>query len=83
MEIYLIDFKGNQNQLPVLLWWNFSYGYGLPCDAFEIGFIYDKKMLNMLSDTVRLRAVFEDETVFLVLWMNLKFLYLKAAALFR
>ena len=64
VEAFLFDFNGDGYALPVLLSWNFSYGFGLPCDAFEISFIYDPTMLDMLVRANRLRAVFEGETVF-------------------
>lgn len=64
MDSFLIDYKGESFKLPVLLEWNFSYGRTLPCDAFEISFIYDKSMLTMLSNAVRFRAVHEGKTVF-------------------
>ncbi len=65
MNTYLVDFEGTSYELPVLLEWKFSYGCGLPCDAFEISFIYDKSMLTMLSNSKRFRAEHEGETVFL------------------
>ncbi|MEF9970894.1 MAG: hypothetical protein RR731_01110 [Oscillospiraceae bacterium] len=64
METFLTDFRGGVFELPVLTAWKFSYGAGLPCDAFEICFAYDKSMLSLLSEAVRFRAVFEGKTVF-------------------
>ncbi|PKM72478.1 MAG: hypothetical protein CVU91_08790 [Firmicutes bacterium HGW-Firmicutes-16] len=65
MDTYLIDYEGSSYRLPVLLEWKFSYGCALPCDAFEITFIFNKSMLDMLSNAVRLRAEQKGETVFL------------------
>ena len=64
MNTYLVDFEGASYELPVLLEWKFSYGCDLPCDAFEIAFIYDKAMLSMLTNAVRFRAEHEGKTVF-------------------
>ena len=64
MNTYLVDFEGISYELPVLLEWKFSYGCELPCDAFEIAFVYDKSMLSMLTNAVRFNAVHEGETVF-------------------
>lgn len=65
MNTYLIAYEGTSYELPVLLEWKLSYGYSLPCDAFEISFIYDKSMLPMLTKAKRFRAEHEGETVFL------------------
>ncbi|MEG0777252.1 MAG: hypothetical protein RR147_00890 [Oscillospiraceae bacterium] len=64
MEVCLVDFRGRSTALPVLLEWKFSYGSGLPCDAFEVCFIYEREMYAALSEAVRLRAVHEGATVF-------------------
>lgn len=64
MNTYLVDFEGKSYELPVLLEWKLSYGCDLPCDAFEIVFIYDKSMLSTLTNAVRFCAVHEGETVF-------------------
>lgn len=65
MDTYLTDYRGTNYKLPVLLEWNFSYGRELPCDAFHVSFAYDKAMLPILSDAVRFKAVYGNETVFL------------------
>ncbi|MBP8640798.1 MAG: hypothetical protein KBI01_07875, partial [Oscillospiraceae bacterium] len=64
MNTYLVDFEGTSYELPVLLEWKYSYGCELPCDAFEITFVYEKSMLPMLTKAMRFRAVHEGETVF-------------------
>lgn len=64
MECYLIDNAGRSFALPVLTDWSFSYGCTLPCDSFEICFLYEKAMLGMLENAVRFKAVFEGDTVF-------------------
>ena len=65
MNTYLVDYVGNSYELPILLEWKFSYGCALPCDAFEITFIYDKSMLSALTNSKRFRAEHAGETVFL------------------
>ena len=65
MDTYLIGYDGSSYTLPVLLEWKFSYGCALPCDAFEIAFVYDKAMLEMLANAVRFRAEHLGSTVFL------------------
>lgn len=64
MEAYLIGYDGRQYLLPALLRWKFSYGAALPCDAFELSFLYDTSMAEMLEAGRRLRAVHEGKTVF-------------------
>ncbi|NCB73448.1 MAG: hypothetical protein EOM51_01705 [Clostridia bacterium] len=64
MEAYLICHDGTIYEIPSLLEWKFSYGCGLPCDAFEISFIYDKSILSALTAANRFRAEHEGETVF-------------------
>lgn len=64
MEAYLISVDGRSYELPALLEWKYSYGCGLPCDAFEISFIYDKSMLSALTNANRFQAVHGGETVF-------------------
>ena len=64
VEAYLISHDGKSYELPNLLEWKFSYGRGLPCDAFEVSFIYDKSMLSVLTAANRFRAEHEEETVF-------------------
>ncbi len=64
MDTYLIDYEGSSYTLPELLEWKFSYGCELPCDAFEIAFVYDKAMLEMLTNAVRFRAEHLGSTVF-------------------
>ncbi len=64
MTGYLIDFKGNEYKLPLLISWSVSHGLGTPCDAFEMSFVYDGSMADMLYGAVRFRGVYEDETVF-------------------
>lgn len=64
MQGFLIDFKGNEFELPAMLGWSFSYGDSLPCDAFEVSFLYSADMLGPLSDAVEFRAVYEGKTVF-------------------
>ena len=64
MEAFLTNVWGGQYKLPVLLEWNFSYGAELPCDAFEVTFLYSAEMYPVLRDAVRFYADEEGTTVF-------------------
>lgn len=64
MRAFLIDFKGGEYELPVLFGWSFSYGRGLPCDAFWLSFGYGPAMLQPLRDAVGIRAEYRGSTVF-------------------
>ncbi|MDR0951457.1 MAG: hypothetical protein LBM18_00830 [Oscillospiraceae bacterium] len=64
MQTFLTTHSGARFELPTLLSWSFSYGDSLPCDAFEVSFVYDASMYEMLLGAVRFSAVFEGETVF-------------------
>jgi len=64
MECFLSDFNGKQFKLPVLIEWNFSYGDALPCDAFEVTFLYEAAMYPALRDAVRFSAAYEGAAVF-------------------
>lgn len=64
MDAYLIDYRGNVVELPALLHWELSYGSGIPCDAFEISFVYNVEMHDALEAAVRFKAVFQGDTVF-------------------
>ena len=65
MQTFLIDYSGREFELPALLSWEFSYGDELPCDAFEICFVFDADMLPMLEGAVRFRAAEDGKTVFI------------------
>ena len=64
MKGFLTDFRGNKFELPILIGWDIRHGMGLPCDAFEIAFLYEESMLNMLSDAIRFEAEHEKNRVF-------------------
>lgn len=64
MEAVLTNVWGGQYRLPVLLEWNFSYGAELPCDAFEVSFLYTPDMYPVLRDAIRFSAAHEGKTVF-------------------
>lgn len=64
MTGYLEDYNGNVYKLPQLTGWELSYGMGEPCDAFEVEFLYEPSMREMLHAAVRFRAEHEGETVF-------------------
>ena len=61
-EIY--DAAGLCHTMPVLLRWEFSYGFCKACDCFEAAFLYDPAMLPVLRAACRFRAVYEGKTVF-------------------
>lgn len=65
MQTYLTDYNGKSYEMPVMLQWDFSYGDSLPCDAFEVCYIYEADMLPILSEATRFRAVHNGKTVFL------------------
>lgn len=64
MEAYLTNFAGERFKLPVLLEWNFSYGDALPCDAFEVTFLFQSDMYPVLRDAARFIAADNGSTVF-------------------
>ena len=64
METFLTNVWGGQYKLPLLLEWNFSYGAALPCDAFEVSFLFDAAMYSVLRDAVRFYADENGQTVF-------------------
>lgn len=64
MEAFLTNVWGGQYKLPLLLEWNFSYGAALPCDAFEVSFLFDAAMYPVLRDAVRFYADEDGKTVF-------------------
>lgn len=64
MQGILTDHEGNEYELPPLLGWSFSYGDSLPCDAFQVSFLYSPDMLFPLTNAVGFRAVHEGNTVF-------------------
>lgn len=64
MEAFLTNVWNGQYKLPVLIEWNFSYGAALPCDAFEVTFLYEAAMYPVLRDAVRFYADQDGKTVF-------------------
>lgn len=64
MQTFLTDYTGKSYEMPVLLRWDFFYGDSLPCDAFEVCYIYKAEMLPILPEVTRFRAVHNGETVF-------------------
>lgn len=64
MTAYVIDPKGNQTELPVLLSWDLWHGFCSPCDSFELSFVYGPTSFETLRQAVRLHCVHEEETVF-------------------
>lgn len=64
MECYLTDYDGAVWKLPQVIAWEIEHGLGTPCDAFEVRFLYDREMPEMLDAAVRFRAVHEGGTVF-------------------
>jgi len=64
MTGYLIDYKGDTYKLPKLFSWTVNHGLGTPCDAFEICFVYESYMADILSGAVRFKGTFDGKTVF-------------------
>jgi len=64
MNGFLTGYDGRSWALPRLLTWDAEHGLGSPCDAFEISFLYEKSMAEMLSAAIRFRGTYEKETVF-------------------
>lgn len=64
MTGYLINNGGMVRALPELLSWDICHGSGEPCDYFEVSFVYDTAMLEMLASATRFRAEHKGETVF-------------------
>ena len=64
MTGYFISNAGRKWQLPELLSWDVCHGSGEPCDYFELSFLYDADMLEMLDSATRFRGIFAGETVF-------------------
>lgn len=64
MTGYITGFDGGKYELPVLLSWDMSYGFGTPCDSFEVSFAYDKAMLSPLQSAVSFEAEHEGVRVF-------------------
>ena len=64
MTGYITGYDGGKYELPVLFGWDMSYGFGTPCDAFEVSFAYDKTMLPALKSAVSFTAEHEGERVF-------------------
>ena len=65
MDAFLTDYRGGQFKLPVLLEWNFSYGAALPCDAFEVTFLFEAAMYPTLRDATRFYAEQDGTPVFI------------------
>ncbi|HHU21915.1 MAG TPA: hypothetical protein GXZ52_00620 [Clostridiales bacterium] len=64
MTGYVSDCENNVYKLPALLDWELCYGWGEPCDAFRVVFLYEPEQLDMLSRSVRFWAEHEGERVF-------------------
>lgn len=64
MRTYIYDKEGNETELPRLISWDFSMGSGEPCDAFEICFAFENKLMKTLYNACRFRATYGGKTVF-------------------
>ena len=64
MTAEIFDAAGAAYALPVLLRWEFSYGFCKACDSFEAELLYDAAMLPALRAACRFRAQHEGKTVF-------------------
>lgn len=57
-------YDGTAYALPAILDWEFSYGLGSPCDAFELTCVWEPGMETLMAAAVRFRAIHEGTTVF-------------------
>ena len=64
MDAWIYDAEGRSRYLPVLLRWEFSYGFCSPCDCFEVSFLYSPEMLEPLKAACRFRAAWDGKCVF-------------------
>ncbi|MGN1002560.1 MAG: hypothetical protein ACI4PC_07285 [Oscillospiraceae bacterium] len=64
MTGYIFDAAGRKWQLPPLLDWDLSHGFGSPCDSFQVGFLYQPEMEAPLEAACRFAAEHGGETVF-------------------
>lgn len=64
MTGYITGCNGGKYELPVLFGWDMSYGFGTPCDSFEVCFAYETDMLEPLRSAVGFYAEHEGQRVF-------------------
>jgi len=64
MEAYIYDCDGEKWELPRLLSWDISHGFGSPCDSFEIEFLYRQDMPEVLERAVEMEATHAGRVVF-------------------
>lgn len=60
----IYDVSGNETKLPQLISWDINRGSGEACDAFEVCFAFERKLLKKLADAYRFRAFEGQKTVF-------------------
>lgn len=64
MEAYIYDCEGKKWALPRLLGWDISHGFCSPCDSFELEFLFEPGMLEVLPKAVEMEALHGGKTVF-------------------
>ncbi len=64
IEAYLTYYNGERYALPDSLEWEFSYGLGVPCDAFTIKCVWEPGAETAMSAATRFQAVYKGKTVF-------------------
>lgn len=64
MDCYLTSYRGETWFMPQVLSWDLEHGSGSPCDAFEVSFLYEKDMQEMLAAATRFHAMHEGGVVF-------------------
>ena len=64
MEGFIIDAKGRQTALPVIVSYRVRHGMGVPCDCFEITCVYSPEAEDALKDGCYFLAVDREGVVF-------------------
>ena len=64
MEGYVLDIKGRQTALPVILSYRVRHGMGVPCDSFEITCVYEKEAEDALKSGCYFLALDREGVVF-------------------
>ncbi len=64
MKAYIYDKSGERTALPKLITWDMELATREPCDAFEVSFAHDPKLLKKLAAANRFCAEWEGDTVF-------------------
>ena len=64
MTGYLICCDDTEYRLPELVSWHVQHTLGVPADDFDVCFLYDNSMENLLADAVFFRGSWKGEEVF-------------------